>query len=79
LSKKEVGKVLVTIRGHFDGKMLVLDESPPDHKPAEVLVTFIGPPTNNDASREILDAVLARRPVSIAPLRIKDLIAEGRQ
>jgi hypothetical protein len=75
----EVSAMFTTVKGHFDGKTLVLDEPPPARKPAEVLVTFIGPRKGEPSARKVLDTVLARGPVSIAPLRIRDLIAEGRR
>jgi len=71
--------MFTTVKGHFDGKMLILDEPPPVRKPAEVLVTFIGPPTNKPAPKSALDAILAHGPVSIAPLQVRDLVAEGRR
>jgi hypothetical protein len=70
--------MFTTVKGHFDGKALILDEPPPVRKPAKVLVTFIGPQKSKQTSRQVIETILARGPVSISPLRIKDLLAEGR-
>ena len=75
----EVDAMFSTVKGHFDGKNLVLDEPAPLDQPAEVLVTFISPSGDHRASRALLDTILARGPISIAPLQIKELIEEGRR
>jgi len=70
--------MFTTVRGHFDGKSLLLDEPPPVSEPSAILVTFIPPSEDQVSSDEVIATILARGPVSIAPLRIQDLIEEGR-
>ncbi len=71
--------MLRSVKGIYDGQRLELDEKIKVKKRLNVLVTFLDEDTSMPHNKVILRRLLERQPVKIAPLKVKELIEEGRR
>jgi hypothetical protein len=71
--------MLRSVRGVFDGKGLELEEKVSVKGKTDVLVTFLNEDKIVVRNEVALKRLLKRKPVKIAPLKVKELIEEGRR
>lgn len=71
--------MLRSVEGVYDSGRLKFKEPVEVKGKANVLVTFLNDVEIFDRSRSYLTRLLNRKPVKITPLKVKDLIEEGRR
>lgn len=71
--------MLRTISGIYDGKRLLLNEAIKIRGKTNVLVTFLDEPENVRSGDALIEKLLSRQPVKIAPLKVKELVEAGRR
>ncbi len=71
--------MLRSVIGVYNGNKLALKEKVEVKKPVDVLVTFLNEADVSLQKSAVLKRLLQRKPVKITPLKVKDLIAEGRK
>ncbi|MBI5213772.1 MAG: hypothetical protein HY957_10465 [Nitrospirae bacterium] len=71
--------MLRSVVGVYDGNRLKLKEKVEIRGSVDVLVTFLKEPNETLQRKTILQRLLKRKPVKISPLKVKDLIVEGRK
>ncbi|OHB89512.1 MAG: hypothetical protein A3D13_02840 [Planctomycetes bacterium RIFCSPHIGHO2_02_FULL_40_12] len=71
--------MLHSVRGVFDGKRLELEEKVSVKGKTDVLVTFLNEDKIVIRNKFALKRLLERKPVKVAPLKVKELIEEGRR
>jgi hypothetical protein len=77
-ARRQLG-MLRTISGIYDGEKLELAERIKIRGKANVLVTFLDEPETIASRNAAVDRLLSRKPIRIAPLKVKALIEAGRR
>ena len=71
--------MLRSVIGIYDGDKLKLKESVDVKGKVNVLVTFLNETDVSNHRKFYLERLLKRKPIKIIPLKVKDLIEEGRR
>jgi hypothetical protein len=71
--------MLQSVVGLYDGNKLELTEEVQVNGIVKVLVTFLDETDTAIKKNALIQRLLSREPVKIAPLKVKDLIEEGRE
>ncbi len=71
--------MLQSVVGLYDGNKLELTEKVKINGIVKVLVTFMDETDTAVQKNALIQRLLSREPVKIAPFKVKDLIEEGRK
>ncbi|MBM4135610.1 MAG: hypothetical protein FJ241_02140 [Nitrospira sp.] len=71
--------MLRSVIGIYNGNKLELKEKVEVKEPVDVLVTFLKETDFSFKKKFLIKRLLNRKPIRITPLKVKDLIEEGRK